>query len=283
MAKTRKSNKKKSGFLLVCFWFLVLILIIAVFFVKRNEIKKNLQDTDFIARISGKTPSTVVEKENNETKSPSVQESISIDVLEATGTEANNKKTSETENPKVTENKNVKTPETEPEKPLEPVAPKEKTNASAKEKKQPEKIIVPKKTEVTLYFIGINSDGSVTRKASKRSLSKSDSPLTDSINALLAGPTADELSKDMMTLIPSGTKLLGASVKNGIATLNFNENFQFNSVGVEGYIAQLMQIVYTATEFSTVRNVQFLIEGEKRDYLGSEGQWIGSPLARSSF
>ena len=283
MAKTRKSNKKKSGFLLVCFWVLVLILIIAVFFVKRNEIKKNLQDTDFIARISGKTPSTVVEKEKNETKSPSVQESINIDVLEATGTEANNKKTSETENPKVTENKNVKTPETKPEKPLEPVAPKEKTNASAKEKKQPEKIIVPKKTEVTLYFIGINSDGSVTRKASKRSLSKSDSPLTDSINALLAGPTADELSKDMMTLIPSGTKLLGASVKNGIATLNFNENFQFNSVGVEGYIAQLMQIVYTATEFSTVRNVQFLIESEKRDYLGSEGQWIGSPLARSSF
>ena len=268
---------------MVCFWFLVLILIIAVFFVKRNEIKKNLQDTDFIARISGKTPSTVVEKEKNETKSPSVQESINIDVLEATGTEANNKKTSETENPKVTENKNVKTPETEPEKPVEPVAPKEKTDASAKEKKQPEKIIVPKKTEVTLYFIGINSDGSVTRKASKRSLSKSDSPLTDSINALLAGPTADELSKDMMTLIPSGTKLLGASVKNGIATLNFNENFQFNSVGVEGYIAQLMQIVYTATEFSTVRNVQFLIEGEKRDYLGSEGQWIGSPLARSSF
>ena len=100
---------------------------------------------------------------------------------------------------------------------------------------------------------------------------------------MLAGPTADELSKDMMTLIPSGTKLLGASVKNGIATLNFNENFQFNSVGVEGYIAQLMQIVYTATEFSTVRNVQFLIEGEKRDYLESEGQWIGSPLARSSF
>ena len=277
MAKTRKSNKKKSGFLLVCFWVLVLILIIAVFFVKRNEIKKNLQDTDFIARISGKTSPTVVEKEKNETKSPSVQESIKIDVLEATGTEANNKKTS------VTENRNVKTPDATPEKPFEPIVPKEKTNTSAKEKKKPEKIIVPKKTEVTLYFIGINSDGSVTRKVSKRSLSKSDSPLTDSINALLAGPTADELSKDMITLIPSGTKLLGASVKNGIATLNFNENFQFNSVGVEGYIAQLMQIVYTATEFSTVRNVQFLIEGEKRDYLGSEGQWIGSPLARSSF
>ena len=86
-----------------------------------------------------------------------------------------------------------------------------------------------------------------------------------------------------MSLIPEGTKLLGASVKNGVATLNFNENFEFNTIGVEGYIGQLMQIVYTATEFSTVKSVQFLIEGQHKDYLGSEGQWIGSPLARSSF
>ena len=86
-----------------------------------------------------------------------------------------------------------------------------------------------------------------------------------------------------MSLIPSGSKLIGASVKDGVATLNFNENFEFNTYGVEGSIGQLMQIVYTATEFSTVKSVQFLIEGEKKEYLGSEGQWIGTPLARSSF
>ena len=45
-------------------------------------------------------------------------------------------------------------------------------------------------------------------------------------------------------------------------------------MSVEGYVNQLMQIVYTATSFSTVNSVQFLIEGEKREYLGSEGQWI---------
>ena len=44
-----------------------------------------------------------------------------------------------------------------------------------------------------------------------------------------------------------------------------------------------MQIVYTSTEFSTVDSVQFLIDGNKKDYLGSEGQWIGSPLSRASF
>ena len=65
--------------------------------------------------------------------------------------------------------------------------------------------------------------------------------------------------------------------------LNFNDEFEFNTIGVEGYLGQLMQIVYTATAFPTVDSVQILISGEKKDYLGSEGVWIGSPLARSSF
>ena len=137
--------------------------------------------------------------------------------------------------------------------------------------------------DVSLCFVVIDSDGSVSRKIVTRRLSKSASPMTDALNALLAGPLPEEQSKNCMTLIPSGTKLLGATVKDGVATLNFSESFEFNSVGVEGYIAQLMQIVYTATEFPTVKSVQFLIEGRRKDYLGSEGQWIGSPLTRSGF
>ena len=113
-----------------------------------------------------------------------------------------------------------------------------------------------------------------------KTVPKTDSPLTDAIKNLLAGPDA---SDKVRTLIPSGTKLIGASVKNGIATLNFNEAFVFNqNFGNDGYSAQLQQIVYTATEFSTVNSVQFLIEGEKKDFL-VEGLWIGSPLSRANF
>ena len=83
--------------------------------------------------------------------------------------------------------------------------------------------------------------------------------------------------------IPEGTKLLGARVANKTATLNFSESFSFNKYGVQGYLGQLMQIVYTATSFSTIDNVQFLIEGQKLEYLGGEGVWIGSPLSRISF
>ena len=80
-----------------------------------------------------------------------------------------------------------------------------------------------------------------------------------------------------------GTRLLGASVRNGVATLNFSSEFEFNRYGIEGLRGQLQQIVYTATAFQTVESVQFLIDGEKKEYLGSEGVWIGTPLRRSSF
>ena len=135
-----------------------------------------------------------------------------------------------------------------------------------------------------LCFVNIDGDGSVVRQVIKRQVNKSDSPLTASINLLLKGPdTTISAERNLMSLIPAGTKLLSAKVQGGVAYLNFNEAFEINTYGVEGYIHQLEQIVYTATSFSTVNSVQFLIEGQKRDYLGSEGQWIGSPLSRNSF
>ncbi|WP_294427544.1 GerMN domain-containing protein [uncultured Treponema sp.] len=132
-----------------------------------------------------------------------------------------------------------------------------------------------------ICFVAIDSDGPVVRKEVTRSVEK-DSPMGDALRMLLAGPSATEAKTGCRSLIPEGTRLLSASVKNGIANLNFSEEFQFNQFGAEGSIAQLMQVVYTATNFSTVKGVQIFIEGQKRDYL-TEGVWIGSPLNRSSF
>ena len=132
-----------------------------------------------------------------------------------------------------------------------------------------------------ICFVAIDSDGPVVRKEVTRSVEK-ESPMGDALKMLLAGPNSTEEKIGCRSLIPAGTRLLSASVKNGIATLNFSEEFQFNQFGVEGSLAQLMQVIYTATNFSTVKAVQILIEGQKRDYL-TEGVWIGSPLNRSSF
>ena len=148
---------------------------------------------------------------------------------------------------------------------------------------KPKPAPAPTTRNAKLYFVVIEGDGAVSRKAVTRPVAKSDLPLSANIKLLLAGPNQAERGKGCMSLIPEGTRLLSASVAGGIAMLNFSEEFEYNRVGVEGYLGQLMQIVFTATEFSTVSGVQILIDGQKKEYLGSEGVWIGSPLSRSSF
>ncbi len=136
---------------------------------------------------------------------------------------------------------------------------------------------------VSLYFVRVDGDGTISRQEVKRTIDASDSPLTDALGALLRGPSADELGRNLITLIPSGTRLLSAQVRGSTAYLDFNEAFMINRYGIEGYAGQLKQIVYTATSFSTVKDVQFLIDGERREFLGGEGVYIGRPLSRSSF
>jgi spore germination protein GerM len=135
----------------------------------------------------------------------------------------------------------------------------------------------------SLYFVRIDDDGAIVRQEVKRQISASDSPMLDSLGALLKGPNEDELRHKLISLVPQGTKLLSAQVKGSTAVLNFNEAFMYNHYGIEGYAGQLKQIVFTATAFPNIQDVQILIEGEKHDYLGGEGVYIGGPLSRSSF
>jgi len=136
---------------------------------------------------------------------------------------------------------------------------------------------------VRLFFVRVSGEGSIGMKGVLRPVARTGSPLTAAINSLLDGPRSEELSNDVLSLIPEGSRLLGARVDGGIAFLDFNEEFRFNALGIEGYRAQVEQIVYTATEFPTVDRVQFLVEGQRIDYLGGEGFWVGGPLGREDF
>jgi len=113
-----------------------------------------------------------------------------------------------------------------------------------------------------------------------RSLNVSNTPLQDSINALLAGPTPDEIMRGIESFIPEGSRLLSPiKVDGSTAYLNFNQEFRYNTRGSEGCTAQIKQIVWTATEFSNVKDVQLLIEGERVDFL-IEGVAIRNPIGR---
>ncbi len=134
-----------------------------------------------------------------------------------------------------------------------------------------------------LYFVSIDNEGRVLRQEVLKDIPRSDSPLADALAALFAGPSEAESQRGLISLIPSGTRLLSAAVRDGVATISLSEEFRFNQFGVEGAISQLAQVVFTATTFPTVNSVQILIEGQKLEYLGAEGVWIGTPLSRKDF
>ena len=133
-----------------------------------------------------------------------------------------------------------------------------------------------------IYFTQVDRSGTILRVRVDRRFPASSSPLTDVLNALLAGPNEEERQRGLISLIPPGSQLLSIRIEGSTAFINFNEDFQYNTFGVEGYAAQLREVVFTATEFPNIDNVQILIEGRRIDFLG-EGIWIGGPLSMEMF
>lgn len=295
--KSEKSKSNKKSGIGLALWCLAALILIVLFLVERDKIVSNLKEADFFDSVFGKTPTFIEEHEGvppSETDKNDVAPlKIIVDekpkeekkAAVAENVNAQNKAAEE----KLKQNEEKKTAEkAEEEKAAADKAKAEKEKEDAKAKAEAKAKELEKKTEVAkmnlkLFFIEIGSDGSVNRKEFTRSMKKSDSPLVDAINALITGPTAEEGKSGCRSFIPEGTRLTGASVKDGVATLNFSEEFEFNQFGVEGTLAQLQQVVFTATAFPTVNSVQILIEGERLEYLGSEGVWIGRPLSRSNF
>jgi hypothetical protein len=134
----------------------------------------------------------------------------------------------------------------------------------------------------SMYFIQLDAEGTVLYSKVSRNLPSSDSPLTDVLQALLDGPSQEEQDQGLISLIPKETKLLSVIIRLETAYINFSEDFLYTPYGSEGYTAQLQQLIWTATEFPTIKDVQLLIEGRKLDYLG-DITWIGSPIGRDSF
>lgn len=82
------------------------------------------------------------------------------------------------------------------------------------------------------------------------------------IRELIDGPRTDSL----WSAIPEGTRLLSASTKNGLCTVDFSAEFVDNSPG--GTASERMAIgsvVNTLTQLEGVQKVQFLIDGKKRE------------------
>jgi hypothetical protein len=102
------------------------------------------------------------------------------------------------------------------------------------------------------------------------------------IEALLdSGPIREDYSQ-ISTAIPAGTRLLGISIKDGVATVDLSREFESGG-GSAGQRYRLGQVVYTVTQFPTVRAVLFQVEGRTVTTFGSEGIILDGPQARDDF
>lgn len=269
--KTKKKNSSNTG---IIFWLIFAIIIVICFFVAKGKIANVLKETNFFNEVVGTEPTVITELVNTHAdeqttdskNDPIIQLQLPEEVEQDEADLIERSEAIKQAEEKIEKSKNQE----KSEKPVQ--------TTSVKPIETP-----VQKMKLSLCYVMIDSDGAVIRKEVIKEVTKNSSPLTTAINTLLSGPTSEEADKGYKSLIPEGTKLLGARVANKTATLNFSESFSFNKYGVQGYLGQLMQIVYTATSFSTIDNVQFLIEGQKLEYLGGEGVWIGSPLSRISF
>jgi spore germination protein GerM len=250
MKKAAKRKKKKNSYIIPLFWVGFAAVIILLFIVNLPLIRRTIGATDLGERITGLPPiideSTAAEEPADQIAPVMSEEDYPS--LEDALAHLNDAMTS-------TENQSIESTASD-----DSVA-----EAGAWER--------------SVYFMRVDSDGILVRTQETRQVQNSSSPLLDTINTLLGGTTETEEARGVTTLIPEGTVLINAAMRGGTAVLNFNENFMFNSYGAEGYLAQLRQIIWTATEFPGVRNVQFLVEGQRIDFLGDNIR-LDQPISR---
>ncbi len=105
---------------------------------------------------------------------------------------------------------------------------------------------------------------------------------TAAIEALLAGPTSAERASGIDTAIPAGTRLLGISITGGVATIDLTSEYQSGG-GSLSMQERLGQVVYTLTQFPTVKTVSFRLDGTPVDVFSGEGIVLSKPVGRRDY
>ena len=101
------------------------------------------------------------------------------------------------------------------------------------------------------------------------------------MEALLEGEVLDDYQR-LSSAIPAGTRLLGLSIRDGIATVDLSGEFESGGGSASAFY-RLGQVVYTLTQFPTVQAVLFQVDGRTVTTFGSEGIVLDGPQARSDF
>ncbi|MDR1453287.1 MAG: GerMN domain-containing protein [Candidatus Margulisbacteria bacterium] len=134
--------------------------------------------------------------------------------------------------------------------------------------------------KITVYFYRYEQ-----LYAAGRVLPENVLPISAALQALFAGPTTEEKSNRVQTMIPAELQWRDFSIEKDILVLNLNEPLLRISGGYNVIDSMLKQIVFTATEIKGIKAVRFQISNQPEQTLiiGGEGYTIDRPLGRNYF
>lgn len=132
-------------------------------------------------------------------------------------------------------------------------------------------------TTVALYLLRGETLG-----VAHRAVPATGAPATAAMDALLEGPDKREKTAGLGTAIPVGTTLNGIVIEDGTARVDLSEEFASGG-GSLSMQARVAQVVYTLTQFRTVKRVDFLIDGARVETLGGEGLMLDAGQRRADW
>ena len=114
---------------------------------------------------------------------------------------------------------------------------------------------------VRTYFWLAGGAGSAGLVATLHEVPGTKAVATAAVKSLLSGPTPMESQRGITSRVPAGTQLRGLTVDNGVATVDLSSEFDGGG-GADAVQTRLAQVVYTLTQFPSVKGVSIRIEGE---------------------
>lgn len=133
----------------------------------------------------------------------------------------------------------------------------------------------PATTSVAVFFMRGDTLG-----VARRTVPHTTAVTAAALRELLAGPDAMERAAGLTTTVPSGTTLRRVAIADGVATVDLSSRYAEGG-GSLSMFGRLGQVIYTLTQFPTVKAVRFELDGAPVTVFSSEGIELRGPQTRA--
>lgn len=145
-----------------------------------------------------------------------------------------------------------------------------------------------KMTQVRLYFVAPGG-GTLGRAdpflvSVQREIPSTPGIAQATLRELIDGPSSTNraLIDGISTSVPAETLVLGINIADGLATVDLSSEFESGG-GSFSMFSRLAQVTYTLTQFPTVDEVEFQLDGQPVKVFSGEGITIDEPASRNDF